>query len=87
MLDNPILTSGGLPAYPRLLCCEEHLARSALQRGVAAGRSDGTERLAAGGQQGSPDPKPLLRAEARHPRPRRRFSFQVHLASYSAFAS
>ncbi len=50
-----------------------------IMRGVAAERSDQRERLAAGGPQGSPEPKLSLPAEARRLHDQR-FSFQVYLA-------
>src|SRR5713101_2910202 len=77
-MDNPILISGGVPAYPR------DRREAPIMRGVAAERS--AERSAAatggGGPAGLPRPAappPLLPTEARH-FAQQPFSFQVYLA-------
>jgi len=46
------------------------LGAAPFMRGVAAERSDGTERLAAGGPQGSPDPYLVLCGGPQAPRPK-----------------
>jgi hypothetical protein len=83
VLNNPILTSGGLPAYcrpgnapgaerPSCGGSPREGARSELASGAATG----------GGGRSAPDPYSLLPAESRRFH-HQRLSFQVHLASGS----
>jgi hypothetical protein len=66
----------------RLPCLPSGRREAPIMRGVAAGKSDGTERLAAGGPQGSPDQPRFLRpAEVRQFHPQR-LSFQVYLVRF-----
>ncbi len=84
-MTNPILISGGLPAYPRLLTWGRTPGAKRPSCGGSprkAARSEAEQRLAAGGAQHSPDPQPLLWAEARQSH-LQSISFQVHLVGSS----